>query len=82
MLEKLLKNIGINIISEVEGCQPSYGGRAAKVSVLCKTGVEIEKFCRQESFQVSKGVVTRSIRPAGRQDVTVTISGLHFNTPD
>ena len=82
VLEKLLKNIGIDIISEVEGCQTCYGGKAARVSVLCKAGVAIEKFCRQESFQVSRGVVTRSIRPAGRQDVTVTVSGLHFNTPD
>ena len=28
------------------------------------------------------GVMTKNIRPSGRKDITVTVSGLHFNTPD
>ena len=82
VLAKLLQNIGINIETHTEGCQVNYGGKSSKISILCKAGVDLERFCRQESFQVCKGVVTKNIRPAGRQDVTVTVSGLHFNTPD
>ena len=82
VLEKLLKNIGIGMNTQVEGCQVNYGGKATKIKVLCKPGVDLEQFCRQESFQVCRGVVTKNIRPSGRKDVTVTVSGLDFNTPD
>ena len=82
VVAKLLKNIGMNIESEVEGYQVTYGGRSGKIAVLCKTGVNIEKYCRQECYEVCKGVMTKNIRPSGRKDVTVTISGLDFNTPD
>ena len=42
----------------------------------------MEQFCLCESLQVEKGVKTNFIRPAGRKDVAVTITGLGFNTPD
>ena len=82
VIAKLLKSIGMNIEDHVEGYQVSYGGKSAKISVLCKNGVELERFCRQECFEVCKGVVTKNIRPSGRRDITVTVSGLDFNTPD
>ena len=31
---------------------------------------------------MSKGVVTGTIRPAGRRDVIVTVAGVDFDTPD
>ena len=42
----------------------------------------LEKFCVAENTNIGKGLITGSIRPAGRQDVTVSITGLDFNTPD
>ena len=82
VIAKLLKSIGMYIESQVEGYQVSYGGKSAKISVLCKDGIELERFCRQECFEVCKGVMTKNIRPSGRRDITVTVSGLDFNTPD
>ena len=82
VIANLLNNIGMNYNTEMEGYQVSYGGRSGKIAVLCKTGVNLDRFCRQESFQVCKGVVTKNIRPADKKDIPVTVSGLHFNTPD
>ena len=82
VIAKLLRNIGMNIEAEVDGYQVAYGGKTGKIAVLCKTGVDIEKYCRKECFEVCKGVTTKNIRPSGRKDVTVTVSGLDFNTPD
>ena len=46
-------------------------------------GLDLSKYCRDISLKVGNGnVVTGSIRPAGQRDVTVTIIGLDFNTPD
>ena len=81
-IAKLLHTIGMDINTQVEGYQVNYGGKTGKIAVLCKTGVDLDRFCRQESFQVCKGIVTKNIRPAGRKDTTVTVSGLDFNTPD
>ena len=50
-------------------------------TVLSK-GVNLERFCRVEGINVSKGVMTGMIRPAGRSDVTMSVIGLDFNTPD
>ena len=47
-----------------------------------KEGINVEKFCREDNIKVSQGIMTGMIRPAGRNDVFVTISGLDFNTPD
>ena len=79
---KLLGTIGMDINTHVEGYQVSYRGKSGKIAVLCKEGLDLDRFCRQESFEVCKGVQTKNIRPAGRQDVTVTVSGLDYNTPD
>ena len=42
----------------------------------------IKPRAKDVSFRVGNGVVTGMIRPAGRNDVTVTAVGLDFNTPD
>ena len=79
---KLLNKIKLNIYSHVEGYQVSFGRKKAKIAVLCKQGLDLEQFCICESLEVEKGVKTNFIRPAGRKDVAVTVTGLDFNTPD
>ena len=74
----LLKSIGIDIAGQVEGTQI----KNRMISVWIVPGVNIERFCREESIRVTPGISTSSIRPAGRKDVTVSITGLDFNTPD
>ena len=81
VVDKLLKNIDVDN-RDVEGYQVTYGGKTGKIAVLFKTGITIEKYCRQKCFEVCKGVTTKNIRPSGRKDVTITVSGLDFNTPD
>ena len=81
-IAKLLNKIKLNIYSHVEGYQVSFGRKKAKIAVLCKQGLDLEQFCIRESLEVEKGVKTNFIRPAGRKDVAVTVTGLDFNTPD
>ena len=42
----------------------------------------MDKFCKDININVIPGVMTGLIRPAGKKDVTVTVDGLDFNTPD
>ena len=81
-IANLLRKIQIDINSHVEGYQVSYGRKKSKIEILCKSGIDLEQFCFQESLQVEKGVKTNFIRPAGRKDVEVTVTGLGFNIPD
>ena len=39
-------------------------------------------FCKAEAIIIGKGIVTGQIRPAIRKDVSLTVSGLDFNTAD
>jgi hypothetical protein len=78
---RLLTSLGMNIQTQLKGYQAVYG-RVVTLSVWCQPGVDLERFCRAETIQVTRGVWTRNIRPAGRRDVVVTVSGLEFNTPD
>ena len=82
VVARLLDSLKMNTATEMEGFQTKYTKNGAVIQVWCVQGVNIEKFCRQENIQVSRGVFARSIRPAGRRDVTVTVSGLNWNTPD
>ena len=58
---KLLQNIGMDIVNQVEGYQVTYGGRTGKISIFCKDGIDLERFCRQECYEVCKGVITKNI---------------------
>ena len=78
---RLLRSIGMNIQTQLRGYQVIYG-RVVTLSVWCTPGVNLEMFCRTETIQVTRGVWTKNIRPAGRRDVVVTVIGLDFNTPD
>ena len=75
---QLFETLGINIESELEGHQVKYD----KISVWLKKGIKLDRFCKEERIRVADGVTTSYIKPAGRNDVTVTVVGLDFNTPD
>ena len=75
---RLLKVLGIDIKSQVQGCQV----KQRVLSVWMVDGISLDRFCKEESILVNKDIRTGTIRPAGKTDVTVTISGLDFNTPD
>ena len=81
-IARVFKTLGIDIVTEVEGSQVHYRGMTSMISVWMKAGVDLEKFCKDISIKVTNGVITGMIRPAGKKDVTVTIAGLDFNTPD
>ena len=76
---RVCKSIGIDILSELEGCQVLHNGRNSTISGWAYRGVNLERFCRVEGI---KGVMTSMIKPAGRNDVTLSVMGLDFNTPD
>ena len=79
---RVLKSIGLDVNSQVEGYQVLYNGGRNTISVWVIKGLNLDRFCREENINVTRGLVTGMIRPAGRRDVTVTVSGLDFNTPD
>ena len=79
---RLLKSIGMDVQTQMEGYQIQFNGRTSIVSVWAAKGLNLERFCKAEAINVTKGVMTGMIRPSGRKDVTVTVSGLDFNTPD
>ena len=82
IIARVFKTIGIEISNQVEGYQVHFKGQTSVISVWLAAGIDLEKFCRDDNIKVSRGIMTGVIRPAGRKDVTVTISGLDFNTPD
>ena len=77
-IAKLLKSIGIDIQNQVEG----YFIKQKIISVWLVKGIDLDRFCKEESIRVAHGITTSFIRPAGRIDVTVSVCGLDFNTPD
>ena len=81
-VERMLKSIGMDIVTQVEGYQIQYNGRTSLISVWAAEDVDLEKFCNAEGIMIGKGVVTGQIRPAARRDVTLTVTGLDFNTPN
>ena len=78
---RLLTSIGMDIKTHLKGYQVVYG-KTITISVWCAAGVNLDRFCRSEDIQVTRGVWTKNIRPAGRRDIMVTVAGLDFNTPD
>ena len=79
---RLLKSIGMDVMTQMEGYQIQYNGRTSMISVWAVKGLSLERFCKPEGINVTKDIMTGMIRPSGRRDVTVTVSGLDFNTPD
>ena len=78
VLAKMLAKIGIDISNQMEGYQVIN----KKIYVWCKDNCDLERFCRDECFQVTDGVKTGLIKPMERRNVAVTIKNINFNTPD
>ena len=81
-IARVLKTLGIDLVSQVQGSQVHYKGRFSIISIWMAPGVNLDKFCKDININVIPGVMTGVIRPAGKKDVTVRIDGLDFNTPD
>ena len=81
-ITRIMRSLGMDLESQVEGCQVQFNGRSHVVSIWAAKGINLEKYCKIEGINVCKGVRTGSIRPAGRKDVTVTVTGLNWQTPD
>ena len=79
---RVFKTLGIDMVAQVQGHQVQHKGRVSTISVWMAPGVSLDRFCKDMSIRVNEGVMTGMIRPAGKKDVTVTIIGLDFNTPD
>ena len=75
---KLFSNLGIDIVNHLQG----YSCKPTCISVWMASGIRLDRFCKEESIKVTNGIKTGLIRPAGRKEVTVSIKGLDFNTPD
>ena len=81
-ITRIMKSLGMDLNSQVEGYQVQFNGRSHVVSVWSAKDVNLEKYCRAEGINVCKEVRTGNIQPAGRKNVIVTVKGLDFNTPD
>ena len=79
---RLCRSICMDIVTQVEGYQTHHFGSTSTITIWVVKDVNLKRFCRTEGINVSKGVMTGMIRPAGRKDVTVSVTGLDFNTPD
>ena len=77
-ISRLYSTLGIKFASEVEGTFRKNNS----IYVWLNNGVSLDRFCKTESIKVVPGVKTKFIRPAGKKEVTVTVTGLMFNTPD
>ena len=81
-IARVLRSLGIDIAGQMQGYQVHYKGKVSVISVWMNAGVSLEKFCKDVNLNVTKGIMTGVIRPAGKTDVTVKIEGLDLNTPD
>ena len=78
LIEKLFRTIGINTKNQVEG----FYRKNNTIFAWLSAGIDLDRFCRSESIQISSSVRTKFIRPSGKKEVTVRVCGLDFNTPD
>jgi hypothetical protein len=81
-IARVFKTLGIDLITQVQGHQVQFRGKTSLISVWMAAGVNLERFCKDVNIRVTENVITGLIRPAGKKDVTVTVTGLDFNTPD
>ena len=78
-IESLLVKLGIDS-SHFHGVSACPEGKGV-VFITLHSAVDINRFLsRQEAYILKKGVQTTYIRPAGKKEVSVFISGLHPNT--
>ena len=65
MMVRILKSIGMNVTTELEGSFIVYGNTPVIIE-LCKAGVNLEKFCLSESITITKNMSNGIIMPAGK----------------
>ena len=82
IMANLVDRMGIDRLNQTLGCQLISQGRTGIIAVLFKPEVVIDKYCKDIVYDVTEGVVTKNIRPAGRPEVIVTVSDLSYETPD
>ena len=75
-MERVMTSVGIDPALPV-GFLTKYRGNFIIMSVWFEPSVNLDRFCKDEKIKVSKGVSTGYIRPAGRPEVVVTLTGLH-----
>ena len=78
---RTLSKIGIDAKSQMEGFQ-ICPGNSRKIFVWLKDECDILRFCRDDSYKVTDGVKTALIKPMDKNEVSVLVKGLNFNTPD
>ena len=79
---RVARTLGIDVSSQTQGYQIQNRGKYSTISVWMVQGIDLDKFCKDISIKVTDNIITGPIRPAGKKEVTVTIVGLDFNTPD
>ena len=80
-IESLLKRLNVDS-SQLEGVSACPEGKPV-VFITLHPSVDITRFLyRNESYIVKEGVRTTTIRPEGRKEKVVKITGLHPNTKD
>ena len=79
-ISRVLKTLGIDIVSQTQVYQVHYRGRISTILVWMAAGINLEKFRKDINIKVIYGVMTGNIRPAGKSDVTVRTIGLDLNT--
>ena len=79
---RVAKTLEIDILSQTQGYQLQYRGKFSVISVWMVPGINLDRFCKDINIRVTDNVMTGIIRPSGKKDVTVSIVGLDFNTPD
>ena len=82
VIANLLNNIGMNHSTEMEGYQVSYGGRSGKIAVLCKTGVNLDRFCSEDIELIKDSRSTQVILGPGpnKSVISNTMEILDFLT--
>ena len=68
-LVRVFRTLGIDILNHITGWQIQYRGAFAIISVWIASGINVERFCKDVNIRVKEGVITSTIRPAGKTSV-------------
>ena len=71
---RVAKTLGIDVVSQTQGHQIQHRGLLS--------GINLDKYCKDVNIRVTNSIMTGMIRPSGKADVSVSIVGIDFNTPD
>ena len=79
---QICDSVGLRVSSETEGYQVVYSGKVITLSVWAKPPVSLERFMSDQPREINSQLIITSVKPAVRREVSVLVTGLHFNTPD